>query len=168
MRVLIVILSAAVALTFAGIASAQTPDKESAVQQGKLPDKGELNKPMGEVQPAPDAEHATKPKEMKMMGSVVSVDAVANTMVVKGKKADVTFSLDPAAKIMMAGKECKLADVAKNTPIVVRYRMDGKKMIATGVMEQKMMLKHGSVPGKADVKQTANPEAKPEAKPANK
>ena len=73
------------------------------------------------------------PKERMIVGTVVSVDAVANTFVVKYKDLDKTFTLDPAAKIMIAGAEGKLADLQKDAKVTVVYKYDGKKRIALAV-----------------------------------
>jgi len=163
-KVLVVILSMVLALAFAGMVCAQTPEKDTAVQKGSLPDKAEITNPVGQASGAPNAAPADKPKVNKMMGSVVSVDAVANTLVVKGKKADETFGVDPAAKIMVAGKEIKLADLTKDTKVVVVYRMDGAKKIALMIREPKAMPAPAAAAAKPEVKKAPKPEAKPEAK----
>ncbi len=68
-------------------------------------------------------------KTHTMKGAVVSVDAIANTILVKGRKAEQTFQVDPTAKIMINKKEVKLADVKKDTKVVVTYKVvDGKKV----------------------------------------
>jgi hypothetical protein len=63
---------------------------------------------------APAKQEATK--EEVFRGTVVSVDAVANTIVVNNKKAnkEETFQVDSKTKIQFAGKEYKLADIKKD------------------------------------------------------
>ncbi len=106
------ILALVVAFAFSAIAVGQTT----------------APKTVGESQPK-----AAAVKTHTMRGSVVSVDAIANTIAVKGKKAEVTFQVEPAAKIMIKKKEVKLADVKKDSKVVVTYKVvDGKK-VATGI-----------------------------------
>lgn len=69
---------------------------------------------------------------MMLSGKIVSVDAVANTLVIKGKKGDVTLNVDPAAKIHV-GKETKLADLQAGTMVKVSYKMDGEQKVATKI-----------------------------------
>jgi hypothetical protein len=72
---------------------------------------------------------ATKPAkpaaEKSITGTVKTIDAT--TLVLKTKGGDRTFSLDPAAK-----KD----GVAAGSMVMVHYKMDGKSMVATGVMVQ--------------------------------
>jgi alpha-glucosidase (family GH31 glycosyl hydrolase) len=72
-------------------------------------------------------------KEEVFRGTVVSVDAVANTIVVNNKKAnkEETFQVDSKTKIQVAGKEKKLADIKKDQKVAVHYRVEGDKKIAT-------------------------------------
>ena len=84
---------------------------------------------------APAAKEAAAPA-MKMArhqvtGDVVSVDAAANTVVVKGKKGDVTVMVNDKTKIM-SGKEKKtLADVKAGEKALVLYtEADGKNTAA--------------------------------------
>jgi Cu/Ag efflux protein CusF len=67
---------------------------------------------------------ATKPAaEKSASGTVKSIDAT--TLVVKTKGGDKKFTLDPAAK-----KD----GVSAGSHVMVHYKMDGKSMVATGVM----------------------------------
>jgi len=82
------------------------------------------------------ANKATPQKKVALKtfkGAVVSVDAIANSMVVKGKKAEMTFQVDPAAKIVIAKKECKLADIKTGIKVTVTYKVEGDKNIATAI-----------------------------------
>lgn len=69
---------------------------------------------------------------MMLSGKIVTVDAVANTLVIKGKKGDVTLNVDPSAKIKV-GKENKLADLKAGTLVKVSYKMDGEQKVATRI-----------------------------------
>ena len=72
-------------------------------------------------------------KTHTMKGAVVSVDAIANAIVVKGKKAEETFQVDPAAKIVINKKEVKLADIKKDTKVVVTYKVVDSKKVAVAI-----------------------------------
>jgi hypothetical protein len=111
-RSIALILALVVAFAFSAIAVAQTTAPKTA----------------GESQPK-----AAAVKTHTMKGSVVSVDAIANTIVVKGKKAEQTFQVDPAAKIVLNKKEVKLADVKKDTKVVVTYKEVDSKKVAVGI-----------------------------------
>jgi|GEM_PF-5851422 len=147
-KVMVLVLSIAVALAFASMVIAQTnpPAKAPAVSKATPPAKAMPAKEMKmgasmadtattkttAAKPAAVAKPAV-PKERKLTGTVVSVDAVANTIVVKHKDLDKTFTLDPAAKIMIAGKEAKLADIQKDAKVTVVYKFDGKKRVALAI-----------------------------------
>src|SRR5262249_35159337 len=74
---------------------------------------------------APAAAAATKaPAAMKAHGTVSSVDAVGNTLSLKGKKADETFAVAADAKIMQGKKEVKLGDIATGSKVSVTYTKD--------------------------------------------
>ena len=75
-----------------------------------------------------------KPAPEKIFkGKVVSVDAIANTIVVKGNKAEGTFQVDPAAKIVINKKEAKLADIKKDQKVAVTYKEEGGKKVAVKI-----------------------------------
>ena len=85
--------------------------------------------------PAADAKAtAAKPaKSMTLAGTVVSSDAIANTLVVKGSKGEETFSIAPTAKITMGKKEVKIADVAKDEKVTVKYTEENGAKTASAV-----------------------------------
>ena len=86
--------------------------------------------------PAADAKAApaAKPgKAMTLAGTVVSSDAIANTLVVKGSKGEETFSIAPTTKIMMGKKEVKIADVAKDEKVTVKYTEENGAKTASAV-----------------------------------
>ena len=161
-KVMVLVLSIAVALAFASMVIAQTnpPAKAPAVSKATPPAKAMPAKEMKTgasmadtattktttttttkpVAKAPATTTTTTtttktvaPKVRKLTGTVVSVDAVANTIVVKVKDTEKTFTLDPAAKIMIAGKEAKLADIQKDAKVTVVYKFDGKKRVALAI-----------------------------------
>ena len=81
---------------------------------------------------AAKAAPAKAAKAMSFTGTVVSTDAIANTLVVKGAKAEETFSVSPTGKILMGKKELKLADVQKDSKATVKYTEEnGQKTAAT-------------------------------------
>ena len=73
------------------------------------------------------------PAVMKARGEVVSVDAVANTLTIKGHKGDVTFAVAASAKITNGKKEAKLADITVGSKVAVTYTKDGATMTASAV-----------------------------------
>ena len=80
---------------------------------------------------APAKQAATKGEVFR--GTVVSVDALANSLVVMNKKTnkEETFQVDASTKIQSAGKECKLTDIKKDQKVGVHYKVEGDKKIAT-------------------------------------
>jgi Cu/Ag efflux protein CusF len=72
---------------------------------------------------------ATKAKMMKTTGEVVSIDALAKTLTVKGDKGDMTFGVNDQTKIV-SGKETKLlGDLKAGEKVTVSYsEMQGKKI----------------------------------------
>lgn len=142
MKKLTLILCVVVAMAFVSMVFAQTatpPQKQTPAQQPKYGEKGEKQVPAQPAKPPAPKEPIRKPTEQKKMtekitvGMVVSVDAVANTFVVKGKKTDMTFQVAPMAKIMIAGKEAKLADIKKDSKVIVNYKWEGKTRVATSI-----------------------------------
>lgn len=68
-----------------------------------------------------------------MEGTLVSLDAVANTIVVKTKAGEETFHVEPNAKIMMGKKVAKLAELSKDTKVTVMYKTEGASKMATEI-----------------------------------
>lgn len=118
-KVMVLVLSIAVALAFASMVLAQS-NPPRVVKDSTTTTTTTTTKTVA-------------PKERMIKGTVVSVDAVANTIVVKYKDSDKTFTLDPAAKIMIAGKESQLADIQKDAKVTVVYKYDGKKRVALAI-----------------------------------
>jgi hypothetical protein len=91
--------------------------------------------PATQSAPAADtkAPAAKAAKSMTLSGTVVSSDAIANTLVVKGSKGEETFSIAPTAKITMGKKEVKIADVAKDEKVTVKYTEENGAKTASAV-----------------------------------
>ena len=80
------------------------------------------------------AAKAAKPAaEMKIRGTVSSVDAVAGTITVKGKKGDETITVPATASIHSGKAEAKLADIATGSRVMVSYKTEDGKSVASAV-----------------------------------
>lgn len=71
--------------------------------------------------PVAKAAPAEAAKSHTFTGSVVSSDAIANTIVVKNAKAEETFTVAPTAKIVQGKKDLKIADVMKDEKVMIKY-----------------------------------------------
>ena len=80
--------------------------------------------------PAPKAKKAEMTKSV--MGTVVSVDAIANTIIVKAKKADDTISTTDKTVVMPKGKT--VADLKADDKVTVSYKTEDGKMVATKIV----------------------------------
>jgi hypothetical protein len=69
-------------------------------------------------------------------GTVESVDAIGNTIVVKAGKKDDTLSVDSATVIKSAGKDVKLADLASGAKVNISYKSEAGKKVATKITEK--------------------------------
>jgi hypothetical protein len=68
-------------------------------------------------------------------GTVVSVDAIANTIIVKVKKGEDTLSVEAGAKIKSGKADIALGDIKADAKVAVTCKMvDGKK-VATQIVE---------------------------------
>ena len=82
-----------------------------------------------EAAPAAAPKAAKKEAVKKLMGTVVSVDAIANTIIVKVKKGEDTLSVEAGAKITQGKKEITLGDIKADESVTVTCKMvDGKKV----------------------------------------
>ncbi len=108
------------------------------------------------AKPAATAAPEKPAKAEKFSGTVEKVDEAAKTVVVKGKKGDMTFDVG-AAKVTKGGKEMPLGDLKSGMTVHIEYKKDGDKMVASSVK--------ASAPkaAKAEKKEKAE---KPAAKPA--
>jgi hypothetical protein len=76
------------------------------------------------------------PKNMeqpKLVGFVMSVDAIANTITIKTPKGDETLAVEKNAKIKAEGKDIKLADVKKDSKVAAHYKTEAGKKIVTSI-----------------------------------
>ncbi len=80
---------------------------------------------------APAAAKAAK--AMSFSGSVVSTDAIANTIVVKGAKGEETFNIAATGKITQGKKDVKLADITKDQKVTVKYMEEAGVKTASAV-----------------------------------
>ncbi len=120
----------AVTLAFSGLAFAQMGQSGQSTMPGM--GSGMSTEP---AQTTP-AKPMTKMASKMFRGSVVSVDPATNTIVVKGwgkKGMEKTFSVDPAAKLMMNKKTAMLSDFTAGKRVFVTYKMDNDKMVATAI-----------------------------------
>jgi Cu/Ag efflux protein CusF len=104
---------------------------------------------------------ATKAEMLRARGEVVSVDAAAKTMVVKGtKEVPAEMTIDIAN--VKSGKRHKIEDVKPGDKVMIGYTEVDGKMVA------KHVGKHGYHHGKRHHKKakTEGAEAKPAAAPA--
>jgi hypothetical protein len=109
--------------------------------------------------PAKAAKGAKKEAVKTITGTVVSVDAVANTIIVKTKKAEDTLSVEAGAKITSGKKEIALGDIKTDASVTVSCKtVDGKK-VAVSIKEK------AAAAGKGK-KEAAAPAAEPAAAPA--
>jgi hypothetical protein len=72
---------------------------------------------------------APKAAKAACMGTVVSVDAIANTIIVKTKKGVDTIGVESSTKIMSGKKEIALGDIKADSKVSVACKtVDGKKV----------------------------------------
>jgi len=85
--------------------------------------------------PAPAKTETPKAAPVKLhqfTGLVSAVDVVANTITVANNKTTETFNVDPSCKIRMK-KEYKLGEVPKDSKVLVSYKEDAGKKVATKI-----------------------------------
>ena len=89
-----------------------------------------------EAAPAKAEKTAKKEAVKSISGTVVSVDAVANTIIVKVKKVEDTLTVEAGAKIVSGKKEITLGDIKADAAVTVSFKVvDGKK-VATKISEK--------------------------------
>lgn len=92
--------------------------------------------------PAPAGDSAkaktstTAKKAPTLSGTVASVDAIGNTIVIKVGKKDDTLSVDSTTVIKSAGKDAKLADLVNGAKVTVAYKSEAGKKVATKITEK--------------------------------
>ncbi len=98
------------------------------------------------------AEKKAAAKKMHVAGEVSAVDAKANTVTVKGKKGDVTISVDDKTKFAPKGKT--IADVKAGEKVKAAYTEADGKNTAT-------MVDIKAAPAKKEEKKAEKKEAAP-------
>lgn len=121
-KILALIVSVLFVVSFAGFSFAV--EKPATTQAEK---KAETAKPGEAAKPGPAA------RVKQISGEVKAVDAQANTLTVKGKKAEVTVTCNDKTKIMMGKEKKTLADVKVGDKVIVKYTESEGKNIAKSV-----------------------------------
>jgi len=85
--------------------------------------------------PAPAAPVSTKPAKVeKFPGEIKSVDAMGKNIVVAQGKEEKTFAIDDKTRITKGKAEVlKLEDVKAGMNVIIEYKKDGEKNIATAI-----------------------------------
>jgi hypothetical protein len=84
---------------------------------------------------AAPAKAAKKEAASMVAGTVVSVDAIANTIIVKVKKGEDTLSVEAGAKILSGKKDIALGDIKADAKVKVTCKMVEGKKVATKIVE---------------------------------
>ncbi|HUI91154.1 MAG TPA: hypothetical protein VLX68_02800 [Chitinivibrionales bacterium] len=118
--------------------------------------------------PAKAEKGAKKEATTVVTGTVVSVDAIANTIVVKAKKGEETISVETTTKIKSGKADVQLGDIKADAKVKVTCKMvDGKK-VATQIVETPAAAPKAMKKDKAAAAPAAAPAAEPAAAPAAK
>jgi hypothetical protein len=117
--------------------------------------------------PAKTEKAAAKKEAVKTIaGKVISVDAVANTIIVKVKKAEDTISVEATTKIVSGKKEIALGDIKADASVTVSYKVvDGKK-VATKISEKAEKAAAKTAKKEAAATEAAPAASEPAAAPA--
>jgi hypothetical protein len=114
--------------------------------------------------PAKADKAAKKEATTVVKGTVVSVDAIANTIVVKAKKGEETISVEAGAKIKSGKADVALGDIKADAKVAVTCKtVDGKK-VATQIVETPAAAPKAAKKEKAAAAPAAEPAAAPAAK----
>jgi len=117
------------------------------------------------------AQEATAPAKAKKacMGTVVSVDAIANTIIIKTKKGDDTISVDPSAKIMSGKKDISLGDIKADSKVSVACKtVDGKKVASKITVSAAKVVKTTKKTSESTTSTSTTTTTEPAAAPAAK
>jgi hypothetical protein len=116
---------------------------------------------------APKAPKAAKKDAAKTaIGTVVSVDAVANTIIVKTKKAEDTISVDTTTKITSGKAKVALGDIKTDANVTVKYKVVEGKKVAVSINEKAAAAGKAKKEAAAPAAEPAAPAAAPAAEPA--
>jgi pyruvate dehydrogenase E2 component (dihydrolipoamide acetyltransferase) len=109
---------------------------------------------------------AKKEAVKTVAGTIVSVDAIANTVIIKTKKAEDTLTVNDKTVIKAGGKVVALADLKAETKVGASYKMEEGKMVAVKISEKPVApAKVKAAPAPAAAAPAAEPAA-PAAAPA--
>ena len=103
--------------------------------------------------PAPAKAPAAVSKTSILSGVVVSTDATANQVVVKGKTKNTIFDVNAKTNITKAKKEITLSDLAAGDNVIVAYKIKDGKKIATAIKVKAPI----AAPKKEEAKPAATP-----------
>jgi hypothetical protein len=76
---------------------------------------------------------AAKVKHEVITGNVVSVDALANKVVIKDAKGEETIVANANTKVELGGKSAKIAELQTGEKVTVMYIMKDGKKVAKGI-----------------------------------
>jgi hypothetical protein len=110
--------------------------------------------------PAKAEKPVKKDAPLTIKGTVVSVDAIASTIIVKVKKGEDTLSVESDAKIMSGKKEITLGDLKQDVKVSVTVKKVDGKNVATKIVVIP------AAPAKAEKKTEAAPAVAPATVPA--
>ena len=116
MKSLVLLVAVLTMVTFASsVMAQQTPGTKPAAPTPAAPEKGKVA------------------KEERLIGKVSSMDVAAKTVVVKGLKVEMTFTVGDTTKITRGGKGMALADLKQGMDVSVSYKMEGDKAMASAI-----------------------------------
>lgn len=107
---------------------------------------------------APAKAPAKKEVVKQVTGTISAVDAIANTVIVKGKKAEDTLSVNDKTAIKVAGKAATLADLKADMKVTASYKVEDGKNVAVKITEKVVA---AAKPAKAKDTSAAAPAAAP-------
>lgn len=85
---------------------------------------------------APAKAAPAKKEAVKMVsGTISSVDAIANTVIIKTKKAEDTLTVNDKTVIKVGGKVVALADLKADTKVKASFKMEDGKKVAEKITE---------------------------------
>ncbi len=116
MKRLVLLVAVLTLVTFAsGVMAQQTPGTKPAAPTPAAPEKAKVA------------------KQERLIGKVSSVDVGAKTVVVKGLKAEMTFTVGDTTRITRGGKGMALADLNQGMDVAVLYKMEADKAMASAI-----------------------------------
>jgi hypothetical protein len=126
MKKISLIVTVLTLVAFVAVATAQQPaPAKPATTPAPAPAKAAATPAPAKAEKAAKAENFT--------GDVAKVDAMAKTVVVKGKKGEMTFVTDDKTKITMSGKDMPLGDLKEGMGAHVSYKKSADKNLAASI-----------------------------------